>query len=151
MKYRIFALILVMIIIATQLCGCAAQAPATESVATVEETIAVDNIRIADPNRKVNEASLKIYTIDPDATFENIPDENVPLAAAPSGGTLTKRDAEAIALDHAGFDNDQVSFLFTKLVSDEEIAHYEVTFRVGNDAYEIDVHSETGEILELSK
>lgn len=151
MKYRIFTLILAMVLVVSLFSGCATEAPTVETTPSQQESTVSTPQRVADSNRKINEESLKIFTIDPDAPVEMIPDESVPLAAAPSDGSLTKRDAETIAIHYAGFEVNQVSFLYTKLDTDEEIAHYEVNFRVGNDEYEIDVHPETGEILEFSK
>jgi len=151
MKYRIFTLILAMVLIVSLFCGCAAAAPAAESVPPQQEAPAIDIPRVADSDRKINEESLRIFTIDPNAPIENIPDESIPLAAAPSDGSLTKRDAESIAVQYAGFDMNQISFLYTKLDDDDGISHYEVNFRVGTDEYEIDVHAETGEILEFSR
>lgn len=151
MKYRNFTLILAMVLVISLLCGCAAQAPAAEEIHTEPEAPVTQIRRVADPNRKLEEESLKIFTIDPNSPIENIPDESVPLAAAPSDSPLTKRDAESVAIHHAGFEIDQVSFLFTKLVEDAEVPHYEVNFRVGSDEYEITVHPESGEILQFSK
>lgn len=151
MKYRNFTLILALTLVISLFCGCAAQAPATEEISAEQVAPVTEIRRVADPNRKLEEESLKIFTIDPNAPVENIPDESVPLAAAPNEGSLTKRDAESVAIHHAGFEIDQVSFLFTKLVEDAEVPHYEVNFRVGNDEYEITVHPESGEILQFNK
>ena len=150
MKYRIFTLILAMVLIVSLFCGCSAETPAVENVPTLQEA-AVAPQRVADSSRKVEEDSAIIYSMDPNAPIVRIPDESVPLAAAPGDGTLTKRDAESIGVQHAGFEINQVSFLFTKLVENEDGQHYEVNFRVGADEYEINVHPETGEILEYSK
>lgn len=151
MKYRIFTLILAMVLVGFLFCSCAAEAPTDESVQAQQEAPVTKIQRVTDSERKLNEESLKIFTIDPNASIENIPDESVPLAAAPVEGPLTKRDAESIAVQHAGFEINQVSFLFTKLVEDVNIAYFEVNFRFGTYEYEINVHPKTGEILAFTK
>lgn len=151
MKYRIFALILTIALVVSLFCGCAAQAPAAANVQPDENIVSAERQRVADSNRKINEESVRIFTMDPNAPLEIIPDASVPLASAPVDGPLTKRDAESIGVHYAGFEINQVSFLFTKEDEDDGIAVYEVNFRVGEYEYEIDVHAETGEILEFSK
>jgi hypothetical protein len=71
--------------------------------------------------------------------------------AEPSAVRLTKGEAEAIALKHAGFTADQVKGLKTELDIDPGIAHYEVEFHVGQWEYDYDIHAETGAVLAFEK
>lgn len=155
MKYHIFTLMLTMVMVTSLFVGCSTQSPAAaeDTVPASENSLYSAIPRAPDPDstRKINEESARIYSIDPNAPTEEIPDETVPLAPAPTDGSLTKREAEAIALQYAGFDVNQISFLYTKYDPDGGIAQYEVNFREGDYEYEIMVHAETGEILEFDK
>ena len=100
---------------------------------------------IPDAQREINEESAQIYVYQPEAAEETIP-------ITPSDdGKLTKRDAEATALTHAGLDPNHISFLYTKYDTDDGVPQYEVNFRMDDYEYEINVHAETGEILEFEK
>lgn len=62
-------------------------------------------------------------------------------------GMIGKDAAKKIALDDAGFTEDQVKRLKAKL--DKEtigVSEYEVSFRVGKTEYEYEINAETGEI-----
>jgi hypothetical protein len=134
--------VLIAIMALALLTGCAKSS--TES----ESRLALDVAVIAEPERPTEEHSLKIYTMDPNAPVE-IPEESVPLAGAYKGRgeQISKREAEAFALAHAGFGHDQISFLYTKLLEDGEIPCYRVEFRHNNVPYSILVDAASGEIL----
>lgn len=68
-----------------------------------------------------------------------------------SAGQLTKEEAEAIALDHAGFTAAEVSYLWTEYEIDDRIPHYDVRFNEGYWEYEFEIHAETGAILSFDK
>lgn len=78
------------------------------------------------------------------ATGETAPQET----AAPVNPTaaLTPEEAEAIALEHAGFTADQVKFLRTVYDWDDGVPEYEVSFHVDRWEYEYDIDAETGAI-----
>lgn len=143
MKLRTMIAILIAIVALTLLTGCAKADTAKDSRPVLDVAV------IADANRPTEEASLKIFTVDPNAPVE-IPDESVPLASAYEGRgeQITKREAEAFAIAHAGLGHDQISFLYTKLLEDAEIPCYRVEFKHGATAYSILVDAATGEILE---
>ena len=61
--------------------------------------------------------------------------------------TLTAEEAQAIALNHAGFAADQVRFLRTDPELRDRVPHYDVEFREGRWEYEYEIHAETGRIL----
>ena len=74
--------------------------------------------------------------------------------AAPASGTaaaITKEDAQRIALEHAGFAADQVSWLHTEYDRDDGIDHYDVDFYQGGYEYDYEIHAKTGEILKSEK
>ena len=66
-------------------------------------------------------------------------------------GELTREEAQAIALSHAGFTADQVTGLRTSRDRDDRTPTYEVEFRVGRYEYEYEIHAETGRILDHDK
>ena len=139
------------------LTGCAVApavpVPAAVPVETVPQAIAVvpEARTITGPE----DHNVKIYTINPDALVD-IPDESVPLApaaepSAPPEGPITKRQAEAMAIQLAGLTHDDVSFLFTKEDEEDGIPVFEVSFRSGNFAYEIEIAKDTAEVLSFDK
>lgn len=70
---------------------------------------------------------------------------------ATSGPTLTREQAEAIALEHAGFTADQVSYLRTEYEIDDGIPQYEVSFHEGRWEYDYEINAETGAILSYDR
>ena len=72
------------------------------------------------------------------------------LAAAPAPA-LTAEEAQAIALNHAGFTADQVRFLRTEPELRDRVPHYDVEFQEGRWEYDYEIHAETGEILSFEK
>ena len=73
-----------------------------------------------------------------------------PVTEAPAQ-TLTKEDAQAIALAHAQLSQQEVTHLKVKYDYDDGIPEYEVEFRVGRWEYEYEIHAETGKILSWDK
>ena len=69
----------------------------------------------------------------------------------PVAARLTKAEAEAIALKHAGFTAEQVKGLRSEYDFDDGVSHYEVEFRVGQWEYDYDIHAESGKILSFEK
>lgn len=70
-----------------------------------------------------------------------------PISEQSAAETLTQAQAEAIALEHAGFTADQVTGLRVNYEIDDGIPEYEVEFRVERMEYDYTIHAETGEIL----
>ena len=64
-----------------------------------------------------------------------------------STGIISRDDAIAIALSHAGFTADQVKGLECEFDIDNRVPEYEVDFHEGKYEYNYDIHAETGEIL----
>lgn len=87
-------------------------------------------------------------TEPPAPAAEAKPVETIPSAPA---AKLTKEEAEAIALKHAGFTRDQVSYLHAEFDFDDRIPEYDVEFREGYWEYEYEIHAETGKILSFEK
>lgn len=70
--------------------------------------------------------------------------------AAPASWTnalLTREEAEAVALQHAGFTADQVVYLRTEYEIDDGVPQYQVEFRRGSWEYSYAIHADTGAIL----
>lgn len=64
---------------------------------------------------------------------------------------ITREEAEAIALNHAGFTADQVSFLRTEYEIDDRIPQYEVEFHHDRWEYNYEINAETGDILSYDR
>ena len=78
--------------------------------------------------------------------------ESGAMATAPADGSLlTKQEAEALALDHAGLNRGQVSRMRTRYQWEEGRHLYEIEFRQGPWEYHCELDAETGEILEWEK
>lgn len=69
----------------------------------------------------------------------------------PGSAAITREEAEAIALEHAGFTAGQVSRLRTEYEIDDGVARYEVTFRQGRWEYDYEISAETGVILSYDR
>ena len=70
------------------------------------------------------------------------------VASAPQ---LTAQQAQAIALEHAGFTADAVSQLQVRKDIDDGIDHFDVEFRQGDYEYDYEIHGETSKILSREK
>ena len=98
------------------------------------------------------------FDIDPDTGAilewdrdrEPAPKTNEPTEPAPAQ-ELTREEAQAIALAHAGFTADQVTGLRTHRDKDDRTPTYEIEFRVGRTEYEYELHAETGRILDFDR
>ena len=157
MKLHIRTMILLAVAV-FMLTGCAVvpavPAPAAVPVETEAKPIAVvpEARTITGPE----DYNVTIYNMDPNANVD-IPDESIPLAPAaeapiaPAEGPVTKRQAEAMAIQLAGLTHDDVSFLFAKEDFEDGIQVYEVSFRSGNFAYEIEIAKDTAEVLSFDK
>lgn len=71
--------------------------------------------------------------------------------STPAAETLTREDAKAAALEHAGLTAGQVSHLRAEYDVDDGIAEYDIEFRCGDYEYEYTVNAKTGKILSHSK
>lgn len=61
---------------------------------------------------------------------------------------LTKEEAIAIALKHAGVSRDSVEFDDVELDTDDGVKYWEVEFESGNYEYEYDIHATSGKVLD---
>lgn len=64
---------------------------------------------------------------------------------------LTREQAEAIALEHAGFTAEQVTYLRAEYEVDDGIPQYDVHFHQGHWEYEYEIHADRGKILSFEK
>ncbi len=98
------------------------------------------------------------FDIDPDTgailewdrDHEPAPKTEKPTEPAPAQ-ELTREEAQAIALDHAGVTADQVTALRTHRDHDDRTPTYEIEFRVGRTEYEYEIHAGTGRILDFDR
>lgn len=70
-------------------------------------------------------------------------------AAAPAATPVTEEQAKAIALEKAGFTEDQVKSMKVDKDYDDGRLEYEVEFYVNNVEYDCDVDMKTGEITDF--
>ena len=99
------------------------------------------------------EAESAAFGIAPGNSGVEIPDESVPLASGlvdVSDG-IDEREAEAIALANAGFQNKEVSFLFCRYAEEGSGSCYRVSFRNSNILHEFRIDAVTGEVLSYEK
>lgn len=85
---------------------------------------------------------------------EDAVENAIQTAAAPAPSDtakLTKEQAQAIALEHAGFTADQVSYLRTEYEIDDGIPQYEVSFHQGRWEYDYEIDANTGDILSYDR
>ena len=96
------------------------------------------------------------FDIDPDTGAilewdrDREPAPNTSTEPAPAQ-ELTREEAQAIALAHAGFTADQVTGLRTHRDKDDRTPTYEIEFRVGRTEYEYEIHAGTGRILDFDR
>ena len=83
----------------------------------------------------------------------DIPAESAPSAVVSTepAARLTTEQAQAIALNHAGFTADQVRFLRTEPELRDRVPHYDVEFAEGRWEYDYEIHAETGAVLSFEK
>ncbi len=82
----------------------------------------------------------------------------VPTAPAPTGipsvepgQMLTPQEAQSIALEHAGFTEEEVVGLHATIEIEDGIPFYEVEFRNGHIEYEYHIHGESGKVLSVER
>lgn len=138
MKIRILITLLLSVLLLT---GCSAT-QTEEKLDAVEDTVEARMDAVED----AVETMLQIQPTQPPATTVAPP-------ATTSGGSaaLTKEEAEAIALEHAGFAADQVSYLHTEYEIDDGRPQYEVSFHQDRWEYDYEIDAETGRILSFEK
>ena len=84
------------------------------------------------------------------------PRQSAPAASAPAQTPaettrqLTAEEAQAIALQHAGFTADQVRFLRTEPELRDRVPHYDVEFKANGLEYDYDIDATTGEVFNYS-
>lgn len=74
-----------------------------------------------------------------------------PAPTQSTSAPLTKEQAEAIALQAAGFTADQVTRLRTEYEIDDGIPRFEVQFRQGRWEYDYEINANTGAILSYDR
>lgn len=69
----------------------------------------------------------------------------------PSAAAITREQAVSIALEKAGFTENQVTQLRTEYEIDDGIPRYEIQFRQGRWEYDYEINANTGDILSYDK
>lgn len=91
-------------------------------------------------------ANSKRYEYDIRAADGEVLEFSVKAIPDPTG-LLSESEAKRIALEHAGFSEDRVTFTKFELDYDDGISKYEIEFTVNGTEYEIDINAKTGDIL----
>lgn len=160
MKIRHFAALLIALLTLSLLAGCSAQAvhhdleKAEEKIEhkldvledAVEQSLR-DAVTPAAPAAPAEPAAPP----KPEAAPAAPAPEAAPPAAPEAASRLTPEEAQAFALDHAGFTADQVKFLRAEFEIDDRIPHYDIEFHEGHWEYEYEIHAETGAVLSFEK
>ena len=149
MKYRTLAILIMTLLVLGMFGGCAQETALQAQVSEQEARIYV----IPDAAVAEDEYEPKIYEIDPNAPQVEIPDESVPMASSfvDISDGISEREAEAIAINHAGLGQNDVSFLHSRLVEDGEPDYYHVEFRNEGVPYKFWISIVDGEILLYEK
>ena len=79
------------------------------------------------------------------------PQNPQPPATEPVSAGITREEAKAIALAHAGLTADQVRGLKAEKDKEDGRLVYEVEFKQGRVEYEYEIHAETGAVLKWEK
>lgn len=88
--------------------------------------------------------------VTPEPVPEATP-ETTPAAPVEPAEKLTREEAIAIALTHAGLTKDQVRELEAELDKERGVLVFEVDFETGEYDYEYEIHAQTGEILKSKR
>ena len=123
-KIRLLTLFVAILLVVTTLAGCG-------TVGTLD--------RIEDRVEKRLEEA--------ESAFENTLRSSTPATAQ----TLTREEAEAIALKNAGLTGVTVTGLRSEYDIDDGIPEWEIEFYSGSWEYEYTIHAETGAILHSEK
>lgn len=132
MKIRIFITVLLAMLLLMSLAGCSLAA-AKQQLDAVADTVEDHLDAVKDTAKAaVRQASQ-------------------PEGAAGTQAELTREEAEAIALKHAGFTADQVTYLRTEYEIDDGRPQYEVQFHQDRWEYDYEIDAQTGKILSFDK
>ena len=159
MKIRLCAALLIALMSLLMLTGCAVQA-AEARLERVEEAVerrldnAEDAVEAAIIQAVIPEAAAApTRAPEPAPTQPAEPEPVQPSvpAVTEAAKQLTGEEAEAIALQHAGFTAGQVNYLRSQYEIDDRIPQYDVEFHEGRWEYEYEIHAETGAVLSFDK
>lgn len=124
MKIRICAALLIAVLALSLMAGCAAAAPESASKSP-EQTV---------------KTALSAATVPV-----------TPETAAPAAEFITQDEAVALALSHAGFTDQEVSFFRVEPELYDRVPHYDVEFQEGYWEYEYEIHAQTGAVISFEK
>ncbi len=116
--------------------GCAptpAEEPATPAEAPAEEPATPAEAPAEEP------AEEPVPAVEPETPATPATEE--------TGEYIGEDAAKIVALQHAGLDENDVTFAMVRLDTDDGIAEYEVEFFSGTTEYDYDINAVTGEII----
>ena len=152
MKIRTCAALLIALLSLSLLAGCAANA-AEEKLDAVEDAVEhrLDTIEDAAEEAVTQAVLPQPAAPAPTEAAPTMPAQPAEPAATEAADRLIPEEAQTIALQHAGFTADQVTFLRTEFDFDDGVPQYDVEFHEGRWEYEYEIHAETGVILSFEK
>ncbi len=134
-KTRIFAILTCLIITVSLFYGCGSKDSATSSTSTANTSS--DNSAATSESRTTAGKTAAVQSIEATGT-------------APVSDTaqeITEDEAKQIALNHAGINEADASFVRVHLDRDFFKSEYEVEFYSGNAEFDYDIDAVTGEII----
>ena len=149
MKKSKLMMLLLILTVLTLFMGCGAPARETEpqSVTEVQITVVPDN------HLEEDEYDPKIFGIDDIVPQLEIPDESVPLSPVylDLSDGASEREAEALAIYHAGLRNEDVSYLHSRYEEDVDVPYYHVEFRSQEAPYKVWIQASNGAVILYEK
>ena len=137
------------------------QAPAPESLSYYEVNDGVPVYEVEfhadgwEYNYEIHAETGAILSADKEKEQATKPAATEPAATEPaptvSAEKLTAKEAEDIALNHAGLKRKNVRFDRTEPDMDDGVPVYEIEFRADGWEYSYEIHAETGKILSSEK
>ncbi len=153
---RQFVAILLMFTLLMSLSACAA-ANAVQTLDIVEDKV---EAKLEAAEHKLEE-SLRNAVVPEQApapepaAAPTVPAVEPSIPAAPveklPADSMSREEAEKIALDHLGFTADQVTRLRTEYEIDDGLPQFDIEFHQGDWEYEFEIHAENGRILSYDK
>ena len=166
---KLYALFVVFALLLPILAGCqsayaAANTPVTPEnaldIALQDADLKTQDVHDLEIDREKNHIEVefekdgKDYAYDIHAQTREILNKEEPTPTAPpatEAKRLTRDEAIAIALAHAGLTKEQVRDLDAELDKERGVLLFEVDFECGAYEYEYEIHAETGAILKSEK
>ncbi len=108
-----------------------------------------ENKVVIEYDYKIDAVTAEVISFDQEAKGYSALKDTAEGAA--DSGHISLDEAKAIALKHAGVNEENVKILKAELGKDDGIAEYEVEFIAGNVEYDYEIDASTGKVLSTDK